>query len=97
MSRNPIYLLFFIPIIILLSPQALSAQIEDLREDADFFNKQKTIYQRWLDSSGLGEVLHVETIDVQEQQLSLYLGFTYNDIDSIVRSWEIVERQNSKR
>jgi hypothetical protein len=93
MYRNPIYLLFFIPIIILLSPQALSAQIEDLREDTDFFNKQKTIYQRWLDSSGLGEVLHVETIDVQEQQLSLYLGFAYNDIDSIVRSWEMLKTE----
>ena len=93
MYRNPIYLLFFIPIVILLSPQALSAQVEDLREDTDFFNKQKAVYQRWLDSSGLGKVLHVETIDVQEQHLSIYLGFAYTDIDSIVRSWEMLKTE----
>ncbi|MCG8327670.1 MAG: hypothetical protein MI974_08295 [Chitinophagales bacterium] len=92
MYRNPIYLLFAVFIIIFLSSQAVTAQIEDLREDAEFFYKQKDIYQRWLDTSGIGKVLHVETIDVKEQQLSLYLGFAYSDIDSIVRAWEMLKR-----
>jgi hypothetical protein len=91
MYKNPIYLLFYALVILFLSPQALTAQIGDLREDTVFFNQQQNEYQRWLDSSGLGKILQVEAIDVQEQHLSLYLGFAYNDIDSIVRAWDMLK------
>ena len=69
------------------------AQPGGLIQDAGFFNQQKETYQRWLDHSGLGEVLHVEELKVEEDRLSLYLGFPYSDIDSIVRSWEVLKRE----
>ncbi|MCO6477208.1 MAG: hypothetical protein J5I94_11335 [Phaeodactylibacter sp.] len=77
----------------LLAISVASAQPENLTLDMDFFNRQKQTYQRWLDHSGLGKVLHVEAIDVKEQSLSLYLGFPYDDIDSIVRAWEALKRE----
>ena len=77
----------------LLVLSVASAQPEDLRQDTDFFNRQKETYQRWLGRSGLGNVLKVESIDVKEQRLSIYLGFPYDDIDSIVRTWEVLKRE----
>jgi len=79
--------------VFLLASCAAGAQPEDLTRDTEFFNRQKDIYQRWLNHSGLGEVLHVESIGVKEQRLSLYLGFPYSDIDSIVRAWEALKRE----
>jgi hypothetical protein len=69
----------------------LLAQVEDLRQDLTFFTQQQTVYQRWLDQAGFGEVLHVKDIDVEEQRISLYLGFEFHDIDSIVRGWEVLK------
>jgi hypothetical protein len=74
-------------------PLLIPAQVGDLREDIVFFKKQQKAYQRWLNEAGFGHILKVEDIDVGEQQLSLYLGFTYNDIDSIVRSWEMLKTE----
>ena len=69
------------------------AQPGGLIQDTDFFNQQKETYQRWLDHSGMGKVLHVEELKVEEEGLSLYLGFPYSDIDSIVRAWESLKRE----
>lgn len=77
----------------LLAFSFATAQVEGLVKDAGFFNQQKDTYQRWLDHSGLGEVLHVEELKVEEERLSLYLGFPYSDIDSIVRAWEALKRE----
>lgn len=63
------------------------AQIEDLTKDSEFFEKQKVEYQRWLDHSGLGAILSVHAIKVEPQQLSLYLAFPYEDVDSILVAW----------
>lgn len=84
--------------IFLLSPfllvfSAATAQIEDLTQDTAFFNQQKAIYQRWLDHSGLGSVLHVEALKVEQGHLSLYLGFPYADIGYIVQSWEMLKEE----
>ncbi len=65
----------------------VNAQIEDLTKDSEFFEKQKLEYQRWLDHSGLGSILQVHAIEVKPQQLSLYLAFPYEDIDSIMVAW----------
>jgi len=91
MTAKPLYLLLPLFLAPLLCPHALSAQVEDLRKDTAFFDRQTATYQRWLDHSGFGEVLHVKDIDVKEQRLSLYLGFQFNDIDSIVRGWELLK------
>jgi len=91
---NSRYIHFLLIFLALIAPSFnLLAQPEDLTIDIEFFNNQKETYQRWLDHSGLGKILHVETIDVKEQRLSLYLGFPYNDIDSIAQAWEALKRE----
>lgn len=65
---------------------------QDLRQDQDFFNQQTKIYQKWLDNSGIGSVLKVRELDVEERELTLFLEFKYMDIDSIVRAWETVKK-----
>jgi hypothetical protein len=63
---------------------AFFSQIEDLTHDADFFQKQTAVYQRWLDNSGLGAYLSVYDIEVQKDMLSIYLRFPFADLDSII-------------
>lgn len=77
----------------LLAFSVATAQIEDLTQDTVFFNQQKATYQRWLDHSGLGRVLHVEALKVEPDHLSLFLAFPYSDIDFIVQSWEALKRE----
>ena len=67
--KNQTFLFFF------LFPLFLTAQIEDLTQDLTFFQERKALYQRWLDHSGLGQVLKVQDIKVEAEQLSLYLAF----------------------
>lgn len=68
-----------------------SAQIEDLTKDSEFFQKQAQLYQRWLDHSGLGNMLHVQTIEVKPQELSLYLAFPFENIDSVSSAWKALK------
>jgi hypothetical protein len=68
-----------------------SAQIEDLTKDSAFFQKQAQLYQRWLDHSGLGKLLKVHTIEVKPQELSLYLAFPFENIDSVVTAWKLLK------
>jgi hypothetical protein len=82
-------LLPFLAIFVLgIVPSALSAQSADLSRDVDFFRQQEKVYQRWLDQSGLGRVLKVHTTEVDQNKLSLYLAFRYQDLDSIQAGWE---------
>jgi hypothetical protein len=74
-----------------LLPMAIRAQTEDLSSDSEFFKKQAGIYQQWLDYAGFGKVLKVQTIEVSPQQLSLYLGFQYQDIDTIEVAWKMLK------
>ena len=73
---------------LLMAPLASHAQIEDLTKDSEFFSKQAVLYQRWLDHSGFGKVLKVQTIEAKPQELSLFLAFHYEDIDSIANAWK---------
>ncbi len=63
------------------------AQIEDLSKDSAFFSQQALAYQNWLDQSGLGKTLHVKTIEVEPQQLALYLAFSSENTDSVAAAW----------
>lgn len=71
-----------------LSPLLVSGQVEDLTKDLPFFTGQMDKYQRWLDRSGLGDLLEVEDIKVEPERLSLYLSFPFEDIDSVMTAWE---------
>ena len=76
-----------------LLPLLLSAQ-EDLRIDREFFQSQKSVYQQWLDVSGLGDQLKVHEISVEETFVHLYLAiptpYTQRDslADYVILTWE---------
>lgn len=72
----------------LLSGIHMTAQVQDLTKDSPFFQAQKPLYQRWLDNEGLGSVLKVYDIDIQSDELSLYLAFPYENSDSVAIVWE---------
>jgi hypothetical protein len=80
--------LFFIP----LFPCCVFAQIEDLTQDRTFFQDRQTLYQQWLDHSGLGQVLKVEDIKVEPEELSLYLAFQTEDVDSSMIAWKALKQ-----
>lgn len=65
----------------------VQAQVEDLTQDRNFFQKQSAVYQKWLDHTGIGKVLRVRELEVERQELRLYLEFRYSDIDSIMSAW----------
>ncbi len=62
---------------LLFAPLVVSAQSEDLEKDLPFFKQQEGTYQRWLDQAGLGQVLRVHGTQIEQNRLSLYLGFRY--------------------
>lgn len=70
----------------------LMAQREDLTKDRDFFHKQELLYQRWLDHSGLGKMLRVKTVEVEAQQVALYLAFPTENADSVIAAWAQLKR-----
>jgi len=70
-----------------LIPVMAFGQVEDLTKDLPFFTQQMDNYQRWLNQSGLGELLKVEDINVEKDRLSLYLSFPFEDIDSVMTAW----------
>lgn len=74
--------------LLLLSSLPARAQGEDLTKDKAFFHKQELLYQQWLDHSGLGKTLRVKTVEVEAQQVSLYLAFPTENADSVVAAWK---------
>ena len=83
----------FLTVLILLLSYTFSinAQIEDLTNDSDFFNGQIEVYQDWLDRSGMGKVLKVQDLVVEKDEVSLYLAFHYENIDSIMVAWRTLK------
>lgn len=84
--------ILFVALIWLLHFSSATAQVQelsqDLTKDTPFFQQQKKLYQRWLTDSGLGTVLKVYDIEVQPNELSLYLSFPYEESDSVTVAWE---------
>ncbi len=67
--------------------QTANAQREDLTGDRDFFLKQEKLYQGWLDHSGIGKTLRVKAIEVDQQEVALYLAFPNENADSVIAAW----------
>ena len=72
--------------VILFLPGLVTAQ--DLTKDSAFFEKQTIAYQQWLNSNGMGNTLQIHSIEVEPQQLSLYLQFPFEDSDSVTMGWK---------
>ncbi len=91
--HRPVYIL----LILYMSFLTLSAQPNelgqpgDLTKDIAFFEKQKELYQKWLEHTGLAPTLSVEAIDVSKDRLSLYLKLPYQEVDSIIAAWDVVK------
>lgn len=64
---------------------------QDLRNDKPFFEREIQTYQRWLDDSGFGDVLQYREMEIKEKELTVYLEFKYEEVDSIVRAWEALK------
>lgn len=68
-------------------PTILIAQSDNFLTDTTFFQNQTQLYQKWLDNSGLGKTLKVQTLGVYPDELALYLAFQYTATDSITEAW----------
>ena len=79
----------FLPLVLTLS---LSAQKEDLTKDKAFFEQQAKLYQRWLEHNGLGKTLLVKTVEVEPQQVALYLAFPNENADSAAAAWDQLKK-----
>ena len=66
---------------------------QDLRNDKPFFEREIQTYQRWLDDSGFGDVLQYREMEIKEKELTVYLEFKYEEVDSIVKSWEAMKSE----
>ena len=85
MMRHNSLLIF----LLILTVVGQSFAQENILKDSSFFHRTALIdYQEWLDSSGLGKLLKVETITVDSNSLSLYLGFHTENTDTIINTWE---------
>lgn len=71
---------------------SLTAQKEDLTKDKAFFEQQAKLYQQWLAHNGLGKTLHVKTIEVEPQQVALYLAFPTENADSVAAAWDQLKK-----
>lgn len=67
------------------------AQQEDFTNHITFFHKQKATYQKWLDVSGVGEVLQVHDLKIFPQRISLYLSFRSESNDTITNAWYMLK------
>jgi len=82
------FLIFFC----MLSNSSFS-QSKNLKNDEDYFKNQEKVYQKWLNHTGLGKILSVNTTIVKEDKLILYLQFPFSDTDSVSNAWERIVLQ----
>ncbi len=90
MKKSILFLPFFLPIL-------LAAQREtNLSNDKKFFEEKRIDYGRWLDSSGLGKILHVESVVVNKEALLLNLGFITTNGDTAKMLWNGLKKDFAK-
>lgn len=66
-------------------------QQDDLSQDTLFFENQEIEYQRWLDSTGLGTVLRLDTSRVLHGNLELFLCIDTDSILVAAMQWKQLE------
>ena len=65
---------------------------QGLAEDQPFFKAQSLVYQQWLEDTGMGNILKVHTIGVEDEALSLYLAFPTTNADSCWAFWDQLQK-----
>lgn len=63
-----------------------------LWQDDDWFQGQKKEYQRWLDTTGLGQTLYVHSLKA-DTMIVLFLGFNKEHPDTAVSAWRALSNQ----
>ena len=79
-------------VLLVLLPALLAAQTEDLSTNLPFFRQTLPQYQRWLDATGLGRVLRVDSFQLKKNngELELLLLLRTNDPDTAVAMWKSI-------
>lgn len=75
-------------------PALVAAQTDDLSTNLAFFSKTVHQYQRWLDATGLGKALQVDTFHLKKSntELELLLLLRTSDPDTAVALWKSINR-----
>lgn len=82
-------------------PLCTLAQLQDFSNDMPFFQSKAALYQRWLDTTGLGQVLRVEAVrfakntrtkKINTQELELYLLMRDTNVDRAWARWKSAEK-----
>ncbi|MCP4109843.1 MAG: hypothetical protein GY749_30715 [Desulfobacteraceae bacterium] len=66
----------------------------NLKENKDFFEAQKEEYQRWLDYTGIGQVLNVHSIKIKRNKLLLYMGTV--ESNNVIGAWDTLKDEFEK-
>ena len=82
-----------VTLVLLFLPLFLCAQQGDLTEHKAFFEAQAEAYDRWLNTSGLGELLSVKGIRVESNSLSIYLAFPDDEVNYVASAWDKLKAQ----
>ena len=90
------YQLSFFSLLIMLLYYGQEIQGQGLLDDIDFFESQELVYQQWLEDSGIGSILKVHTLEVEEESISLYLAFQTDDPDLCWSQWEQLKEDFAK-
>ncbi|MEZ4773067.1 MAG: hypothetical protein R3D00_07785 [Bacteroidia bacterium] len=68
------------------------AQVADFRTEKPYLHEQKDRYQHWLEYSGIGDILRVYDLTVEERDVVLFLGFTRPaGTDYMINAWETLK------
>ena len=101
-SINPVLTMkYFVFILLFCLPLCSAAQLQDFSNDMPFFQSKAVLYQRWLDTTGLGQALEVETVrfarnpvtdKTNTQELELYLLLRDTNPNKAIALWKSAEK-----
>ena len=92
---------YFVFILLFCLPLCSAAQLQDFSNDMPFFQSKAVLYQRWLDTTGLGQALEVETVrfarnpvtdKTNTQELELYLLLRDTNPNKAIALWKSAEK-----
>ncbi len=88
MLKKKVLLLF----ICMVTTNLLFAQ-ENLSEDRPFFDKKMALYERWIASKGMGDVIKVDEYQLKRNgmELELFLSLRTTDPDTAAALWKGLE------
>lgn len=64
---------------------------EDLREQGDYLEAQGEVYQRWLESTGLGQALRVNDVRVGEDYVSIRLLVPFEEAEMAMSAYQALK------